>query len=440
MSAIWRISLSNLSRNLLEATELANVLQEVSSSIQVTGLSSSHSARTSSSASGNLTTISTRERIKSALPLHISAASFPWEQLVGVASSEALQEPPSPYSSDKQPQLVEVNTGGSVFFLFFKLTREQYLQQLHLLQQRQQQDKQQQQQLSEPAGDSTFSAEASNGSSNGGIPPTPAATEGAAATAVAPPDPKAAAALEELAAVVAHNRTSSGSVPAAEVVLPKAPLIASIASHVSSNGPYVREGVAVLKVGFNRLAMQAEQFANELTRHLGIAAPDCRIVRQVGSTADEWNAASVAVNCLANCCDSSADTTTKEGVSAGGASSISSGGCGGCAGCLTSGDAGELLAELSHLPCFLLMEYVEGDRMADCPQAFEGDNFGVLLEDVGCLFLLDMLLGNADRMPCKRLGWRGNKNNLLYGAPGKDNSCSAAGVNFVSCCILQLLS
>jgi len=34
-ASIWRISLSNLSRNLLEATELANVLQEVSSNIQV---------------------------------------------------------------------------------------------------------------------------------------------------------------------------------------------------------------------------------------------------------------------------------------------------------------------------------------------------------------------------------------------------------------------
>jgi len=35
MGSVWRISLSNLSRNLLEATELANVLQEVSSNIQV---------------------------------------------------------------------------------------------------------------------------------------------------------------------------------------------------------------------------------------------------------------------------------------------------------------------------------------------------------------------------------------------------------------------
>ena len=30
-----------------------------------------------------------------------------------------------------------------------------------------------------------------------------------------------------------------------------------------------------------RLASQSEQFANELTRHLGICAPDCRILRKV---------------------------------------------------------------------------------------------------------------------------------------------------------------
>lgn len=185
-----------------------------------------------------------------------------------------------------------------MFFLFFELTREQYLQQLHLLQRRQQQDQQQQQQLSEqPGGDSTLDAEASTSSSNGGASPTVAATEGAAATAPAPADPKAAAALEELALVVAHNRTSSGSIAAADVILPKAPLIATIAS---SNGPYVREGVAVLKVGFNRLAMQAEQFANELTRHLGIAAPDCRIVRQVGRL-QAWLDSAVNVLVVASC-------------------------------------------------------------------------------------------------------------------------------------------
>jgi hypothetical protein len=56
---------------------------------------------------------------------------------------------------------------------------------------------------------------------------------------------------------------------------------------------------------------------------------------------------------------------------------------------------------------------------AVCCVSLQGCAVGGLLEDVGCLFLLDMLLGNADRMPCADLGWRGNANNLLYGAPGE---------------------
>ncbi len=30
------------------------------------------------------------------------------------------------------------------------------------------------------------------------------------------------------------------------------------------------------------------------------------------------------------------------------------------------------------------------------------------------LFLLDMLLGNADRLPCEALSWRGNAHNALF--------------------------
>ena len=30
------------------------------------------------------------------------------------------------------------------------------------------------------------------------------------------------------------------------------------------------------------------------------------------------------------------------------------------------------------------------------------------------LFTLDMLLGNADRLACESLGWRGNSGNLLH--------------------------
>jgi hypothetical protein len=36
--------------------------------------------------------------------------------------------------------------------------------------------------------------------------------------------------------------------------------------------------------------------------------------------------------------------------------------------------------------------------------------------DLGRMFLLDMLLGNADRLPCVDLSWRGNPGNVLFGS------------------------
>jgi hypothetical protein len=40
-------------------------------------------------------------------------------------------------------------------------------------------------------------------------------------------------------------------------------------------------------------------------------------------------------------------------------------------------------------------------------------------EELGRLLLLDMLLGNADRLPIPDLGWRGNKGNLLHAGAGE---------------------
>ena len=45
------------------------------------------------------------------------------------------------------------------------------------------------------------------------------------------------------------------------------------------------ERCLVVKAHATRLAVQSEQFANELTQHLGVAAPVCRIMRkQVGGS------------------------------------------------------------------------------------------------------------------------------------------------------------
>lgn len=185
-------------------------------------------------------------------------------------------------------QLVEVNTGGSVFFLFLKLTKEQYLQQLQLLQQRQQQEQQQQQQDQQQRalGDHSSRQQKSPADTDVG---SPASTLDCLAAYQAAADPAAGAAIQELAAVAAVAAANTDT-PQTQFILPEMPLLASIASHAADTGTYVREGVVVLKVGFNRLAMQAEQFANELTRHLGIAAPDCRIIRQVSTyTSQQYN-------------------------------------------------------------------------------------------------------------------------------------------------------
>lgn len=142
----------------------------------------------------------------------------------------------------------------------------------------------------------------------------------------------------------------------------------------------------------------------------GANAFACVPVAQVGSSAGEWSAVLAAVQALAeppprtthaatsrSSAASSLQAGAPAGCSADGKSSSTSTGTGGSSshsgggGCET---AAELLAELSHLPCFLLMEFVEGSKLSDCPQAMQSAaDAGQLCEDVGRLFLLDMLLG-----------------------------------------------
>jgi hypothetical protein len=52
----------------------------------------------------------------------------------------------------------------------------------------------------------------------------------------------------------------------------------AITAPTPEQGP---ERVLIVKGHHARLASQSEQFANELTRHLGICAPACRILRRV---------------------------------------------------------------------------------------------------------------------------------------------------------------
>jgi hypothetical protein len=59
--------------------------------------------------------------------------------------------------------------------------------------------------------------------------------------------------------------------------------------------------------------------------------------------------------------------------------------------------------------CCLVMEYIPGGCLFKAAPAWAGGaQLAQTAEDLGRLFTLDMLLGNADRLHCDELGWRGN--------------------------------
>ena len=133
--------------------------------------------------------------------------------------------------------------------------------------------------------------------------------------------------------------------------------------------------------------MQAEQFANELTRHLGICAPSCRIVRQVRCLVASSSSCALTLalssthakstklllsplGTLHNACHSPYKSPlTFPPAQAGATSSewqqvvdaVSK----------LGGKADGLDSELAALPCFLLMQFIRGKPLLECSDAFE---------------------------------------------------------------------
>ncbi|KAL4432560.1 hypothetical protein ABPG77_000497 [Micractinium sp. CCAP 211/92] len=142
------------------------------------------------------------------------------------------------------------------------------------------------------------------------------------------------------------------------------------------------EGCLILKFVGSRLLCQSEQFAAELTRHVGLCTPDSRILRQKGATEQEWGAAYEAASAL-------------------------------------KGRFPDLHEEMTRSSCCLVMEYIPGGCLFKQPAAFAGERLQRTAEDLGRLFTLDMLLGNADRLHCRELGWRGNPENIIYATAGR---------------------
>ncbi|PON97448.1 Dual specificity phosphatase [Trema orientale] len=74
----------------------------------------------------------------------------------------------------------------------------------------------------------------------------------------------------------------------------------------------------------------------------------------------------------------------------------------------------ELLEALELSRCLFLMSYVHGSPLLESSNAFElRENAEKTAAALGRVFMLDLIIRNEDRLPCRQLRWRGNFANLL---------------------------
>ncbi|CAA6654343.1 unnamed protein product [Spirodela intermedia] len=148
-----------------------------------------------------------------------------------------------------------------------------------------------------------------------------------------------------------------------------------------------RERAAVIKITSSRMATQSERLGYEFAKRLGVQTPQTRIIHNSSS---EWQR-------IKDAADKARGMTTS-----------------------VSDDAGEItcseLVEALELSrCLLLMNYVHGSPLLESSNAFSSRQAAEqTAAALGRVLLLDLVIRNEDRLPCRQLGWRGNPANLLF--------------------------
>ena len=204
--------------------------------------------------------------------------------------------------------------------------------------------------------------------------------------------------------------------------------------------------VAVVKFCADRLACVSEHFAGALAGALGVATPACRLARRDDpprdvstknvSTKNEWFAALDAARRLCSCslCSCSSFETDVLDVVTKDVTKDANACC----------SVRAFAACLEKHECALAQRFVVGApffaspprRSPPLPRRARGD----LAEALGRVFVLDCLLGNADRLPCAEMGWRGNAGNLLLASKNEtetENETENDGGAFFLCAIDQ---
>ncbi|MCD7454310.1 Very-long-chain (3R)-3-hydroxyacyl-CoA dehydratase [Datura stramonium] len=147
-----------------------------------------------------------------------------------------------------------------------------------------------------------------------------------------------------------------------------------------------KEAAAVIKISSSRMATQSERLGYEFAKWLGVQTPQARVIH---NCSPEWLQIKEAAEKAKEAAISEGDEIMEMTCS-------------------------ELLEALELSRCLLLMNYIHGSPLLESSNAFDSREAGErTAAALGRVFLLDLVIRNEDRLPCRHLRWRGNPANLL---------------------------
>uniref|UniRef100_A0A5B7B862 Putative dual specificity protein phosphatase PHS1 n=2 Tax=Davidia involucrata TaxID=16924 RepID=A0A5B7B862_DAVIN len=147
-----------------------------------------------------------------------------------------------------------------------------------------------------------------------------------------------------------------------------------------------KEAAAVIKISSSRMATQSERLGYEFAKRLGVRTPQARVVH---NSSPEWLQIKEAA-------ERARDAAISEGDEVGEVT------------------CSELLEALELSRCLFLMNYVHGSPLLESSNAFDSREVAEkTAAALGRILMLDLVIRNEDRLPCRQLRWRGNSANLL---------------------------
>ncbi|XP_057983167.1 dual specificity protein phosphatase PHS1-like isoform X2 [Malania oleifera] len=149
---------------------------------------------------------------------------------------------------------------------------------------------------------------------------------------------------------------------------------------------FPKEAAVVIKISSSRMATQSERLGYEFAKWLGVRTPQARVIH---NTSPEWFQIKEAAEKVR-------DVAVAEGDEVG------------------EMTCSELLEALELSRCLFLMNYVHGSPLLESSNAFDSREAAEkTAASLGRILMLDLVIRNEDRLPCRQLRWRGNAANLL---------------------------